>query len=546
MTRRGWDLLFEPRSSGRTAAPWMSAVCFLSALTCVISNSGRLRGDELNIDLAEPAAGGQWVLEQPTARLADGELVLDGRQRMSRAFFAAHEWADVTVRARFLVEPQPEGVLACGFVVRAADGRNYYYVHFDRGQAILVRHSTDVEWNEIKRVGGLDKPAGQWHEAQFECCGNTLRVTLNGKLLYEITDGTLTRGRIGFYANQGLAHVKDIVVTGERLRPDGDFVIPPPNYVLVCEDAGAGGYEAFPDVCRLSDGRLMCVFYAGYGHVAMPNEQLPQGGRICYCTSADEGRTWSPAAVLFDSPDDDRDPSIVQLKGGRLVCNFFSLRKNPAASPPWQGLGSWMVTSDDLGQTWSAPAQISKDYYCSAPIRELSSGRLILGLYAERDGTAHGAVISSDDAGRTWSREVDIDNGGIRLDAETDVIELKDGTLYAAQRPHLSYTTSSDRGQTWAVSKPMGFPGHCPYFLRTKDDVILLAHRVPNTSLHYSLDECRTWSDNVPVDDVGGAYPSLVNLRDGSVLIVYYEEVPGPVFEPNAFAPRPLVSNGCP
>ena len=52
----------------------------------------------------------------------------------------------------------------------------------------------------------------------------------------------------------------------------------------------------------------------------------------------------------------------------------------------------------------------------------------------------------------------------------------------------------------------------------TKDDIILLAHRVPNTSLHYSLDECRTWSDNVPVDDVGGAYPSMVNLKDGSVL----------------------------
>jgi hypothetical protein len=26
------------------------------------------------------------------------------------------------------------------------------------------------------------------------------------------------------------------------------------------------------------------------------------------------------------------------------------------------------------------------------------------------------------------------------------------------------------------------------------------------------------------VDTVGGAYPSMVNLKDGSVLIVYYEE----------------------
>ena len=136
-------------------------------------------------------------------------------------------------------------------------------------------------------------------------------------------------------------------------------------------------------------------------------------------------------------------------------------------------------------------------------------------------------MIYSDDGGKSWSKEIDIDNGGIRLDAETDLIERKDGTLYAAQRPHMSYATSADHGQSWTVSQPMGFPGHCPYFLRTKDDIIVLAHRVPNTSLHYSLDECQTWSDNVVVDEVIGAYPSLVNLQDGSVLIVYYEEGDG-------------------
>jgi hypothetical protein len=29
------------------------------------------------------------------------------------------------------------------------------------------------------------------------------------------------------------------------------------------------------------------------------------------------------------------------------------------------------------------------------------------------------------------------------------------------------------------------------------------------------------------VDEVGGAYPSMVNLKDGSILIVYYEEGTG-------------------
>ncbi len=487
---------------------------------------GQVDAGELAIDLAAANASSQWILLDKTASVTGGELVLDGREKMSRAVFLPHEWTDVSLRAEFLVEPQPEGVLACGFVVRAQDAETCYYVHFDRGQAILAKSDRNQSWIEIKRVSGLDKPAGKWHTGELEAKGDTLRVVLNGKLLYEATDTSLDRGRIGFYANQGRAHVRNIVVKGEPLKPKGDFVVPPPLFGYVCTDAGAGGYEAFPDVCRLSDGRLMAVFYAGYGHVALPNEQLPKGGRISYCTSADEGHTWSKAEVLYDGPDDDRDPSIVQLANGLLVCNFFSLRKSEGKSPPWTGLGTWMVTSSDLGKTWSEPKQIAADYYCSSPIRELPGGRLVLGLYRELPKSAAGAVGLSDDGGKTW-RTVDIDNGGTRLDAETDVIRLADGTLYAAERPAMCYSVSKDDGATWSVSKPIGFVGHCPYLLRTGDNIILLAHRLPATSLHYSLDECKTWSENVPVDTVGGAYPSMVNLKDGSVLIVYYEEGAG-------------------
>jgi hypothetical protein len=302
-------------------------------------------------------------------------------------------------------------------------------------------------------------------------------------------------------------------------------------FVYVCQDAGAGAYEAFPDVCRLDDRRLMCVFYAGYGHVAMPNEQLPKGGRVSYCLSSDEGKTWTAAQTLYDGPDDDRDPSIVQIKGGRLICNFFSLRNAPGKNPPWDGLGTWMVYSDDVGKTWSEPRQIIKDYYCSAPVRQLKDGRLILGLYAA-NGTAYGAMTMSEDGGMTWGAPVNIDNGGMRLDAETDVIELKDGSLFAAQRADqgrpAAWSVSKDGGKTWSVSQPFGFPGHCHYLLRTVDDIIVMAHRLPSTSLHYSLDECKTWSENVVVDnEKGGAYPSMVNLKDGSVLIVYYEEGEG-------------------
>lgn len=297
------------------------------------------------------------------------------------------------------------------------------------------------------------------------------------------------------------------------------------DYVMVCTDAGLGAYEAFPDVCRLKDGRLFCVFYAGYGHVSLPNAEHPKGGGVAGCFSSDEGKTWTPVQVVYDGPNDDRDPSIVQLSDGRILCNFFTLK--PKEGGKWDGLGSWLVESSDGGKTWSEPRCISSDYYCSAPIREMPDGTLVLGVYRETSNDANGAVVLSGDHGQTWSKAVDIDNGGLRLDAETDVIRLKDGKWYAAQRTaseSMRYSISEDNGKTWSVSKPMGFPGHCPYLHRTPEGIILCAHRLPKTSLHYSLDECQTWSPNVDVDVVGGAYPSMATLKDGNILIVYYEE----------------------
>lgn len=38
---------------------------------------------------------------------------------------------------------------------------------------------------------------------------------------------------------------------------------------------------------------------------------------------------------------------------------------------------------------------------------------------------------------------------------------------------------------------------------------------------------CNTWSDPIRIDSYGGAYPSMVNLNDGSVLVTYYEEGSG-------------------
>ena len=318
--------------------------------------------------------------------------------------------------------------------------------------------------------------------------------------------------------------MRSITVAGKRTVTDAPFPTPPKPFGYVCTDGGNGAYEAFPDVCRLADGRLLCVFYDGWTHVSLPNGEHPNGGRISGCFSSDEGRSWSKPFVVVDTPLDDRDPSVVQLPDGRILCSYFTYEAVEGKSAQCATLIS---ESTDGGQTWSEPHTIYPGVPCSSPIRILSDGRLILPTYIENDSEHSGSLGISDDGGKTWSETIIIPNGGMRLDAETDLIERKDGSLYALQREKMAYSVSTDRGETWSESKDVGFVGHCPYFLRTKDDVILVAFRLPQTSLRFSRDECQTWSDNVLVDEVGGAYPSMVECSDGSILIVYYEEGAG-------------------
>ena len=292
----------------------------ISLFALLLSLSAPLAAAETAI----PVSPDNWKAFDQSVAFGN-ELILDGRKAMSKAVYLPLEWDDVALEADFRLDPAAQGVLACGFMVRATDALHSYYVHFDKQSAILCRSDEGGDWHEIKRVG-IDRPAGEWHKGKLEIDGDTLTVSLNGKQCYQVKDANLTgKGRIGFYANQGVAHVKNIKTTGKPSKADKPFVIPPPMFTYVCTDAGAGAYEAFPDVCRLKDGRLMSVFYAGYGHIALPNEKLPKGGRISYCISDDEGKTWSDAKVLYDGPNDDRDPSITQLKDGRLMCIFFSL-----------------------------------------------------------------------------------------------------------------------------------------------------------------------------------------------------------------------------
>lgn len=310
-----------------------------------------------------------------------------------------------------------------------------------------------------------------------------------------------------------------------------------PAPTIISKGPNSGTYQAFPDVCRLTNGEILCVFYSGYAHVSSTNAQWPRGGRICAVRSRDEAKTWSTPEILYDSPDDDRDPHIAQMRDGTLICSFFPYRTKPGAKPEFE---TAIIQSTDLGKTWQPTHRtLAPHWACSAPVRETSDGTRLLGVYHEDGDTAYGGVLRSTDSGKTWSAPIPIGRGsGIRLDAETDLIQLRDESLYAAlrgDRVNMHYATSTDLGLTWSPVQDIGFKGHCPHFTRLSDGTIILSHRLPQTSIHISRDDAKTWHGPYQIDDKIGAYPSTLQLADHSILIVYYEEGPASAIRARKF-----------
>jgi sialidase-1 len=342
------------------------------------------------------------------------------------------------------------------------------------------------------------------------------------------------------------------------------------EHAIVCRMPGEKfGYFGWPTVARLDDGTLL-VASSGFR-----SEHVCPYGKTVLNVSRDNGRTWSPPRVIQDSIMDDRDAGIISLGGKKVLVAWFRSDTRLYVHDKWPPeaerkiwdeifatwddgrvkalMGSWIMLSDDAGETWSEPIRspVSAPH---GPIR-LSNGELLyLGkpfkimedLY-NKPVTA----VRSKDGGRTWETvgTVPIHPETVPVNyCEPHLVELPSGRLIGMIRfensgkdltesgmPTFSMlqTESGDGGRTWTTVRPLGFHGSPPHLLRHSSGVLILTYgyreKPYGQRVALSYDDGATWEhdwiirDDGPDGDLG--YPSTVEMADGSLFSVYYQKV---------------------
>ncbi len=304
---------------------------------------------------------------------------------------------------------------------------------------------------------------------------------------------------------------------------------------LVCAMAGQ-----FPVLARGADDALVVVCRVGAGHYGLP-------GTLATTCSRDGGRTWSDPRELAPRGHDVRNPALAVV-GARWVIAYWQAGVRCYRDEQWvlpettRGADdTFVVTSDDRGQTWSAPRAVrSATLAWISPygrIVALADGTLVMAGYGPRLGGAPGrfdaVLLRSRDGGATWG-----DESAVLADAsELALCALPDGALLGAARRaagDVAIVRSADGGHTWSAPVAATRVDEHPADLCVlrDDGAVLLTfgrrQRPLGCGALLSRDGGVSWATEREVvlagDGVGNdvGYPSTVQLADGTLATALY------------------------
>lgn len=364
------------------------------------------------------------------------------------------------------------------------------------------------------------------------------------------------------------------------------------NPRVICSNRNSlHNYFAWPTVARLPGGQLAMTASG------LRLKHVDPFGKCILCYSFDEGKTWTPPAVVIDTPLDDRDGGIVSFGENVMVTSFnnristqlgwldtetdfnigslspdsvFRLYDNGDLSCRRKYLEGYLAyvdaekaESDFLGSTY----RISRDGgFTFGPVEQAPvtaphgpaaapDGTLyyVGNPYRTTDGAAHLQCWHMKESGE-WELMGQIPNisetvgGASLLSCEPHAVILPHGkllvhirvqTAYTPGSNHVPYFTlwqseSTDGGRTFSQPRPIcedTLLGAPPHLLRLSDGTLVCTCGLREAPFGIraliSRDEGATWSEPFLLYDNGGisldlGYPASVELRDGSILTVFY------------------------
>ena len=326
-------------------------------------------------------------------------------------------------------------------------------------------------------------------------------------------------------------------------------------------------YNGWPTVARLSDDSL-AVVWSGFriAHVC-------PFGKTAMSISRDEGKYWGPPMVINDTPLDDRDAGILSTSVNNLLVSWFCHPKQwmletvllPAKGylpaelyslfdgysgiydkmTPEEGRGGPFVRlSENNGISWGDTIRVPVSSP-HGPAR-LADGSLVYLGQDLFEGTGKIYAYSSEDKGKTWALLSTLEMPQIPENFkfyEPHAVQLLDGSLlgtlrYEGQGAFTVYTTrSTDLGKTWSIPSPLipvgsdspvcGSPPHLTVLSSGAVICSVGRRKKPfGQRALVSYDSGVNWEefvirDDAPNGDLG--YPATVELKDKSLLTVYYQ-----------------------
>lgn len=242
------------------------------------------------------------------------------------------------------------------------------------------------------------------------------------------------------------------------------------------------------------------------------------------------------------------NPVLFQPRTGPLLL-FYKVGPSPST---WWGM---LLTSEDEGQTWSAPRRLPEGIL--GPIKnkpvELPSGDLLCPSSTEQAGwRVH--FERTPDLGRTWETTGPVNDGRQIGAIQPSLLFHPGGRLQAVGRTtqgRIFELWSADGGKTWGPMTLTDLPnpnsGLDAVTLRDGRQVLVYNHTPKGRSplnVAFSADG-RAWQAAVVLEQDPGeySYPAVIQTRDGLVHVTYTwkrQRIKHVVLDPSRWVGRPM------